>query len=166
MEVFDVVNEKDEVIGQADREKCHSDPALIHRTVHFTLIDKRKRKILLIQRSFNLKTDPGARCFPGEHILTGENYRQGLIRGVQEEFGFTPKIFKEVCQRVIKFPTQTEFARFFVVEWNEEKIDYDREEIIDIKWLDPEVLIQDNPDYSEIARFWIKNTNWLQIFEP
>jgi len=165
MEIFDIVNEKDEVIGSADRDKCHSDPGLIHRTAHFTLIDKKKKKILLTQRSFKLKTDPGKLCFAGEHLYAGENYVQGVIRGVQEELGFTPKIFKEVCHRIIKFPNQTEFARFFVVEWSREKIDYDKEEIIDIKWLDPETLARGSHNYSEIAEYWVKNSDWFKILD-
>ena len=38
-EILDIVNEDDEVLGQATKAECHKDPKLMHRTVHFTLID-------------------------------------------------------------------------------------------------------------------------------
>ena len=39
--MFDVVNEQGEVIGRATREECHANPTLIHRTVHYTLVDRK-----------------------------------------------------------------------------------------------------------------------------
>ena len=80
-EIFDVVNEKDEVIGTAPREECHSNPGLIHHTVHFTLIDRKKKRVFLTQRSFKKEHDAGKYCFLGEHMLSGESYEDALKRG-------------------------------------------------------------------------------------
>ncbi|SRR5260221_166558 len=163
MEFFDIVDKNDKVIGKASRDECHSNPNLIHRTVHFTLINKNKNKVFLTQRSFNKQTDPGKLCFLGEHILTGETWEEGLIRGVQEELGFTPKIFKEVFQHIFSFSNQTEFVRFYIIEWNKEDINYDKKEIVKTKWLDLNDLIKEKSNYSDMTKFWIENTKWKKI---
>jgi isopentenyldiphosphate isomerase len=54
-EILDVIDENDNVIGTATREQCHTDPKLLHHTVHFTFIDRKNSKILLTQRSFKKK---------------------------------------------------------------------------------------------------------------
>lgn len=72
MKYFDIVNEQDEVIGERTAVECHADPKLIHRVVHFTLVDKENKKILISQRSFEVKFDSGKWCFMGEHVLSGE----------------------------------------------------------------------------------------------
>lgn len=40
-EVFDVVNEKDEVVGEAIRGEVHRNPKLIHRAVHIWVLNDR-----------------------------------------------------------------------------------------------------------------------------
>ena len=37
-EVFDVVNENDEVVGEATRGEVHQNPKLIHRVVHIWIL--------------------------------------------------------------------------------------------------------------------------------
>jgi len=43
-EIFDVVDENDNVIGQATRKKIH-DKKLIHRAVYFFILDKKRKNI-------------------------------------------------------------------------------------------------------------------------
>jgi len=160
MEIFDVVDENDEVVGQASRDECHKDPKLIHRTVHFTLIDKKVKKILITQRSMSKKTDPGKMCFLGEHVISGESYEEAIARGNSEELGFRPKIFKEMATKLFNFPEQTEIARFFVVEWNGEKINYSDDELIGIRWVSLDELISLPLDYSSTSRKWVETIDW------
>jgi len=51
-EVFDVVNEADEVIGQTHRGEAHRDPRLIHRSVQI-LIFNHAGELLLQRRSLS-----------------------------------------------------------------------------------------------------------------
>lgn len=164
MEIFDVVNENDEVIGTATREECHSDSSLIHRAVHFALFDKKNRKVLLTQRSFKKETDPGKLTFLGEHVVADEGYRETAKRGVSEELGFVPKSVQEVQHNIFRLHGQTEFVRFFIVDWNGEKIKIDKEEVIDIKWMSPELLVKQKSNYSEMTRYWVENIDWDNIF--
>ena len=163
MEYFDVVNEKDEVIGKAGREECHSNPNLIHRTIHFTLIDKSDKKIFITQRSFTKPNDAGKWCFLGEHISRGENYDEAVKRGVREELGFIPSKYKELVNHIFSYDKQTELVRFFLVDWNGEKINFDNEEIVKTDWLSPNELLKNSLDYSEMTRYWIKSVNWKEV---
>lgn len=160
MEIFDVVDRNDKVIGTATRDECHSDPNKIHRTVHFTLVDRKNKKIFLTQRSFSKPTDPGKLCFLGEHLLTGETFEEGLKRGAKEELGLDVSGFKEVHHNIFSFPTQSEFVRFFLVDWSGEFVNYDEHEIVGTKWLDLKTLVSQKNEYSDMTKFWVENTNW------
>ncbi len=155
MEILDVVNEQDQVIGQATRDECHADPAKIHRTSHFTLFDPKTGKILLTQRALSKKTDPGKMCFLGEHVQAGESYEDAVIRGVAEELGFTPNKITSKAKNLFHFPTQTEFGQFFYVEWEGQEIKFAPEELEKVIWLSPEEIFSQNIDYSETAKYWI-----------
>ncbi len=159
-EIFDVVNEKDEVVGTASREECHSNPDLIHHTVHFTLIDRKKKKIYLTQRSLEKDHDAGKYCFLGEHMLAGESYDEAVKRGVEEELGFVPNSFVELAHNIFSYQTQTEFIRFFLVDWFGEEIKWDKREMEKVLWVDVHELAEADYDYSKMTRYWIDNIDW------
>lgn len=46
-----------------------------------------RHEVLMVRRSLQAKTCPGARLLPGEHTKFKESYRMAAIRGSQEEFG-------------------------------------------------------------------------------
>lgn len=163
MELFDVVDENDKVVGQATRDECHSNPSLIHRTSQFTLVDFQHKKILVTQRSFNKKTDPGKMCFLGEHVLSGETYEDAVTRGVGEELGFSPKIIKEVATHLFRFPEQTEISKFFIVNWNNETLNLTKEELISFQWLTLDELMSSEIDYSDTTKYWVKSIDWVSV---
>ena len=85
-ELFDVVNDRDEVIGQRPRREVHR-LGLKHRAVHMLVFNAR-RQLFLQKRS--LKKD----CFPGTwdssasgHLDVGESYDACAVREVREELG-------------------------------------------------------------------------------
>lgn len=156
MEEFDVVDEKDEIIGKATRNDCHSNPALIHRAVHFSLINLQTNAILVTKRAQNLKYDGGKLCFLGEHIKSGESWDEALKRGVHEELGFEPQKWTEIAHHIFSYAQQTEFVRFFLVEWDGEKIQPEKEEIEDIHWISLHNLDTKQDLLSEMTKYWIK----------
>ena len=50
MELFEIVDENDRVIGTAPRRECHGNPALVHRAAH-VLVFNRAGELLLQKRS-------------------------------------------------------------------------------------------------------------------
>jgi isopentenyl-diphosphate delta-isomerase len=102
-EMFDVVNERDEVIDLKPRRVVHRE-GLLHRAVHL-LVFNAEGEVFLQKRSM-LKD-----CFPGTwdssssgHLDPGEDYDECVIREAREEIGLvleaTPeKLFKiDACE--------------------------------------------------------------------
>jgi isopentenyl-diphosphate delta-isomerase type 1 len=85
-EVFDVVDDKDRVIGTQHRGTVHSQ-GLLHRAVDCWVFDATGR-LLLQRRSPDKKIAGGLLDLSvSEHLQAGETYRQAIIRGLLEELG-------------------------------------------------------------------------------
>ena len=85
-ELFDIVNELDEVIGQATRAEVHA-RRLWHRAVHVLVFDARGR-VFLQKRSMLKDTAPG--CWDSScsgHLDAGELYDAAAVRELREEIG-------------------------------------------------------------------------------
>jgi isopentenyldiphosphate isomerase len=85
-EIFDVVNEHDEVIGQNTRREVHR-LGLKHRAVH-VLVFNARGEIFLQKRS--MKKDIAAGKWDSSasgHLDTGETYDACAVREVREEIG-------------------------------------------------------------------------------
>lgn len=102
-EIFDVVNARDEVIGQAPRREVHA-RGLWHRAVH-VLVFNARGEVFLQKRS--LKKDVAAGKWDSSasgHLDTGEAYDVCAVREVREEIGLhlpqTPqRLFKlDACR--------------------------------------------------------------------
>lgn len=164
MKYFDVVNEVDEIIGSATSVECHSNPKLIHRVAHFTLVDGITEKILISQRSSNVKFDNGMWCFMGEHLLQGDDYPVAVFRGLKDELEFDGgEGVGEKCHTLFRQPNQTEFARFFIAYYKDGEIKPNPAEISQIKWISLEELKRNNDDYSEMTQYWIDHADWDEI---
>jgi len=103
MKYFDIVSKKDEVVGKMTAKLCHADPSLIHRVVHFTLVDPKTKNVLITQRSFDVKFDSGKWCFMGEHVLSGDSYENALKRGVKDELGLEVKKYDELGSNIFSY---------------------------------------------------------------
>ena len=85
-EIFDVVNERDEVIGQAPRPEVHA-RGLWHRAVH-VLVFNAQGEVFLQKRS--MKKDIAAGKWDSSssgHLDTGEDYDACAVREAREEIG-------------------------------------------------------------------------------
>jgi isopentenyl-diphosphate delta-isomerase type 1 len=88
-EIFDIVNERDEVIGQRLRREVHRDGDK-HRAVHIFVFNSRG-EIFLQKRSMTKDTFPGTwDSSASGHLDTGEDYDACAIRELREEIGLTP----------------------------------------------------------------------------
>ncbi|MBI5766778.1 MAG: NUDIX domain-containing protein [Verrucomicrobia bacterium] len=85
-EWFDVVNERDEVVGRATRREVHA-RGLLHRAVHVLVFDRQGR-VFLQKRSMKKDMSPGlwdSSC--SGHLDAGEDYDAAAVRELQEEIG-------------------------------------------------------------------------------
>ena len=101
-EIFDVVNDKDEVIARLPRSQVHREGRK-HRAVH-VLVFNRRGDIFLQKRSMSKDTFPGLwDSSASGHLDAGEDYDHCAVREVREEIGLTlsappPRLFRvEAC---------------------------------------------------------------------
>jgi isopentenyl-diphosphate delta-isomerase len=85
-EWFDVVNERDEVVGRETRRVVHA-TGLWHRAVHVLVFDQAGR-VFLQKRSMKKDLSPGlwdSSC--SGHLDAGEDYDAAAVRELREEIG-------------------------------------------------------------------------------
>ena len=85
-EIFDVVNERDEVIGCAPRRQVHA-RGLMHRAVHVLVFNVRG-EVFLQKRSMKKDTAKGKwDSSASGHLDSGEDYDACAVRELREEIG-------------------------------------------------------------------------------
>jgi isopentenyl-diphosphate delta-isomerase type 1 len=97
-DIFDIVNERDEVIGRKPRSEVHAQ-GLLHRAVHVLVFNSRG-EVFLQKRSMKKDRQPGvwdSSC--SGHVDSGEDYDQTAVRELGEEIGLKlstppPRLFK------------------------------------------------------------------------
>lgn len=109
-EIFDVVNERDEVIAKEIRREVHR-LGLWHRAVH-VLVFNSLGEVFLQKRSMTKDTFPGAwDSSASGHLDSGEDYDACAIREVREELGLN----LEACpKRLFKIGACLETGQEFV----------------------------------------------------
>lgn len=94
LELVDVVNEQDRVIGTAYKQECH-EKGLLHRTIIAQVIGSDGNWTLVRQASD--RQDAGQLVSPvGGHIKAGESEEDALKRETLEEVGITEFQYKFV----------------------------------------------------------------------
>ena len=101
-EVFDVVNERDEVVGRETRRDVHR-TGLKHRAIHVFVFNARG-EIFLQKRSMTKDSSPGLwDSSASGHLDSGEDYDACAVRELREEIGLNVsqcphRVFKiEAC---------------------------------------------------------------------
>ena len=85
-EIFDVVNDLDEVIGRAPRNEVHR-RGLMHRATHVLVFNSRGQ-IFLQKRSMKKDRQPGLwDSSVSGHVDGGEDYDACAVRELREEIG-------------------------------------------------------------------------------
>ncbi len=88
-EIFDVVNDEDEVIDRMARSEVHR-LGLTHRAVHI-LVFNRRGEVFLQKRSLLKDRQPGLwDSSSSGHVDAGEDYDASAIRELGEELGLVP----------------------------------------------------------------------------
>jgi len=103
-EIFDVVNERDEVIDRKPRSEVHA-RGLWHRAVH-VLVFNLRGEVFLQKRS--MKKDTAAGLWDSSasgHLDSGEDYDACAVRELCEEIGLR---LMQTPQRLFKIDARTE----------------------------------------------------------
>ena len=115
-EIFDVVNERDEVVGQNTRREVHR-LGLKHRAVH-VLVFNRRGEIFLQKRSMTKDTFPGAwDSSASGHLDAGEDYDACAVRELREEIGL---VIERPPERLFKLEARAETGCEFVWVYRQE----------------------------------------------
>lgn len=90
IEIFPIVDEEGNVIGEAPRSICHDGKSfLLHPVVHLKLFNH-EGKMFLQKRSSSKDIQPGKwDTSVGGHVDPGENVEHALARETREELGLT-----------------------------------------------------------------------------
>ncbi|HEU5126041.1 MAG TPA: NUDIX domain-containing protein [Verrucomicrobiae bacterium] len=160
-EIFDVVNERDEVIDRQPRSEVHR-LGLLHRAVHVLVFNSRDQ-VFLQKRSMKKDRHPGVwDSSASGHVDSGEHYDATAIREVREEIGLN---LKETPQRLFKIDAREETDQEFVWVYRceaEGPFDLNAEEIERGGWFAPEEVtrwIAERPqDFAPaFAYIWKQN---------
>jgi len=140
-DIFDVVNERDEVIDRKPRGEVHR-LGLLHRAVH-VLVFNARGQIFLQKRSMKKDRQPGVwDSSASGHVDSGEDYDTTAVREVREEIGLT---LNKVPKRLFKIPaceaTDQEFVWVYRCE-SEGPFELNRDEIDAGDWFTPDQVTQ------------------------
>lgn len=109
-EIFDVVNEHDEVIDAKPRSEVHR-LGLLHRAIHVLVFNSRGETFLQ-KRSLTKDREPGKwDSSTSGHVNSGEDYDASAVRELQEEIGL---IVLKTPERLFKLDACAETDQEFV----------------------------------------------------
>jgi isopentenyldiphosphate isomerase len=109
-EIFDVVNERDEVIDRQPRSQVHR-LGLKHRATHVLVFNSRG-EVFLQKRSMHKDRQPGVwDSSASGHVDSGEDYDACAIRELREEIGL---VVAQPLERLFKLDACAETDQEFV----------------------------------------------------
>ncbi len=154
-EIFDIVNDRDEVIGQAPRSEVHA-RGLWHRAIH-VLVYNARGQVFLQKRSLKKDTAKGKwDSSSSGHVDTGEDYDPCAVREVREEIGL---VLERPPERLFKIAACRETGWEFCWVYRctaEGPFQLHPDEIETGDWFTPEEVtrwVQDRP--QEFARAFV-----------
>lgn len=160
-ELLDVVNDNDEVTGQAMRSLVHQ-RGLQHRGVHVFLFNE-QGEMLVQKRSADRANSPSLLdCSVSEHVKAGESYLEAAVRGLKEEMGV------EGIQISLRGKIQMEYgindneiSEVYEGKLNGKQVNFDPAEIAEVKFMSLEEIragiIENKGQYC----YWfIELMNW------
>jgi len=133
-DIFDVVDEQDQVIGSAPRSEVHG-KGLRHRAIRGFVFNQ-KGEILLQLRSANKDKHPrtwDTSC--AGHVDSGETYQNAAVREMGEELGLSPcPPLEEMGKCAACEQTGQEFVTVYRTRC-EGPFLFCEEEIDDVRWI-------------------------------
>jgi isopentenyl-diphosphate Delta-isomerase len=136
-EIFDIVDDKDQVVGQERRSEVHRQ-GLMHRATH-VLVFNARGQVFLQKRSIKKDRQPGVwDSSASGHLNSGEDYDSCAVRELCEEIGLRAS---EPPERLFKLKASVETDQEHVWIYrcrSEGPFELDPEEIETGGWFDVE----------------------------
>ena len=138
MELVDIVDENNNLTGQAEERILAHKKCLWHRHVSSWIMNK-KGEILLQKRSADKPRNPNKWAKTGGHVDSGEDVKDAILREVREEIGIDiPKEQTEILEiHKSKDPNNKYFVYnfLFIVDYNIENYVLQKEEVAEVKYV-------------------------------
>lgn len=129
IEFFDIVNEKDEVVGKISENRQNTIKPSQLRFINI-IITNNDRKIVVPKRSSNRRIFPNCYDFSvGGHVNSGEKYEEAAYRELKEELGITNVNLLEVAYFSPYNSNSKTFQKVYILKYNNEITNYDQDGI-------------------------------------
>jgi len=129
-EIFPIVNENGETIGQATRSHCHDGSKLLHPVVHLHVFNSEGR-LFLQKRSRTKDIQPGKwDSSVGGHIDLNETPEEAVLRESFEELGLTGINPIYIAKHIIETEIERELTYCFYTIYDGD-IHIDKVEVTD-----------------------------------
>lgn len=139
IELFEIVDENDNVIGTALRSECHGNPELIHRVAHVLVVNA-KGDMLLQKRSLHKDIQPGKwDTSVGGHLDPGESYHDAALREMHEELGLTGLPLTFLYKSRIRNAIESENVATYLTR-HEGPVTWNEREITEVRFWSPEEI--------------------------
>lgn len=161
VEFFDIVNEKDEIIGKIRENDQNTVKPSQLRFINIIVINN-DDMIVLPKRSSNRKLFPNCYDFSvGGHVNYGENYEEAAYRELKEELGIENVKLQEVAYFSPFSSESNTFQKVYLLKYTSEICEYDKEGIEKIYYKSKkeiQELIKNEPslfktDYSVVMKY-------------
>lgn len=125
-EIFPLVDEEGNVIGQSTRKECHSGSKLLHPVIHLHLFNS-KEELYLQKRSANKDIQPNKwDSSVGGHIDLGETPEIAAKREAREEIGLQDISIHYIQKYIIETEVERELTYcFYTISDQIPKVDMD-----------------------------------------
>ena len=166
-ELLDIVNERDEVIGQEYRETVYAQKSSAFRVVNGFLVND-AQQVWIPRRSAGKKLFP--LCLDtsiGGHVAAGESYEVAFAREAQEELAVD--VTSLPCSFAGKLTPHSHnvsaFMHVYILRTNIDP-DYNRSDFVEACWKSPTEVIESikngEPAKGDLLPLLIFLHNWLQ----
>ena len=168
IEFFDIVNEKDEVVGKISENRQNTIKPSQLRFINI-IITNNDRKIVVPKRSSNRRIFPNCYDFSvGGHVNSGEEYEEAAYRELKEELGITNVKLLEVAYFSPYDSNSKTFQKVYILKYNNEITNYDQDGIEKLYYMTKEEvkkLMNNKPnlfktDYFVVMKY-LMDKNYL-----